>query len=181
MLDRMLYLTLTLFQFGTELIDQNVFPTTCYIKHRFLQKFNLSDPCWILPFFPLYFFYTWHKTAVLFLWFLKCCRAPCLSKGVLLSLFICNIGILVWQIYLQRAAVHLAKLFSSVSLPWTFVSARFLFLLQFRKGTSGFQKRLPLAFRKVLILVIRRMLKISYYSYQFLISEAQQINPVIQL
>lgn len=165
MLDRTLYFNLVLFQFGTELIDQRFFPTTCYIKHGFLQKFNLSDPSWILPFFPLYFFHIWHKTTILFLWFLKCCTALCLRKGVLWSSFICNIGILVWQICSRRPPVHLANMFSSVSLPWTFVSARFLFLLQVCKGTSGFQKLLPLAFRKVLILVTKCMLKISYYSY----------------
>jgi hypothetical protein len=88
-------LNLILFQFGTKLIDQKLFPTPHCIKLGFLQRFNFSDLCLIPPSLPLYFFYNWHKTTVLSLRFLKHCAAPCLKAKAVCSLFVIYRKVLV--------------------------------------------------------------------------------------
>ena len=94
-------------------------------------KSEISDLYFILPFFPLYFFYVWHKTIIIFLYFLKYCLSPLLKQGQSIR------KVLVWHVFSGRQGVPWAGMPSSVSLSWTLVTIQFLALLQFCKEQAN--------------------------------------------
>ena len=133
-------------------MDQKLFSITYYIKLGFLQS-SVSNQYLILPFFPLYFFYIWHKLTIFFLWFLKYCSGPLLKQGDSIS------KVLIWQVCWGRQAIHWDKTLSSASLclchePLFQYDSYLYYNSVKNRRTSGFLKLLTFAFRKVPRLVI---------------------------
>lgn len=126
-------MNLIFFQCGISFIDYSetyfLLPTISNLT--FLKVQPVIPIKFFLSFF-LYFIYIWHKTTVLFLWFLEYCSVTWLKQRQSIS------KVLVWQVCSEGGTVYQGQdEFLVVSLSWTLASKQFLFIFQTYKEQNN--------------------------------------------